>query len=74
MGLRNWKRVPTSDPSILKPVGRQIHATQPLVRQPLPEPAPGGANAANGNAQVDPIAAQLAILSEEKQKAKEYQV
>ena len=32
------------------------------------------ANDANGNAQVDPITAELAILSEEKQKAKEYQV
>ena len=61
-------------PTILKPVGRQIPATQPVVRQPLPELAPGGANDANGTAPVDPIAAKMAILSDEKQKAKEYTV
>ena len=45
-----------------------------MVIQPLPEIAQNRAIGVDGEAQVDPIAAQLAILSEEKRKAKEYQM
>ena len=45
-----------------------------MVIQPLPEIAQNRSIGVDGEAQVDPIAAQLAILSEEKRKAKEYQM
>ena len=41
-----------------------------MVRHPLPELHPGGANDANGAAPADPIAARMIIWSEEQQKVK----
>ena len=60
--------------AILQGVGRQAPATLPVVVHSLPVLARTGAIGADGIAIADPMTAQIAILNEEKRKAKAYQV